>query len=69
MRFLTLNLYVKNQVDLSVFTSGIVNSRILQSDWPKAFLLMPNLKFTNHFLHFLNSYLHAKKQVDSSVFS
>ena len=41
--------------------------RILKSDCRRPFLTMTNLKFSNHLLRFLNLYMCAKKQVDSSV--
>ena len=36
----------KNQVDSSMLTWNLVDTKILQSDWPKAFLTLPNQKFT-----------------------
>ena len=36
----------KNQVDSSMLPWNLVDTRILQSDWPKAFLTLPNQKFT-----------------------
>ena len=50
----------QNQVDSSILTWFIVNSRILQSDWIGAYLTMSNLHFTNHLFHFLNLHLYAK---------
>ena len=51
LRFLDLNPHIKNQVDSSILTWNIVDSRILQSDR----------------LCFLNLYLYAKNQVYSSI--
>ena len=67
--FYTSGIYAKNQVHSSILTWNTVDSRIMKSDWPRAFLTMLNLKFTNHYLHFLNLYLHAKNQFDLSIFS
>ena len=47
------------------FFLDIARLRILQSGWLRAFSTVPNSKFTKHFSHFLNFYLHATNQVDS----
>ena len=47
------------------FFLDIAHLRILQSSWLRAFSTVPNSKFTKHFSHFLNFYLHATNQVDS----
>ena len=59
----------KNQVDSSILTWNIVLKRILQSDWPKAFLTSPNQKFKNNLSCFLNLYSHATNQVDLLILS
>ena len=58
----------KNQVDSSMLTWNLVDTKILQSDWPKAFLTLPNQKFTIFRCFFFNLYLHATNQVYSFFF-
>ena len=66
-RRLDLYLHVKNQVDFSVLTWNVVHFRILQYDWPRAFLTSPTYKFTYQPLCFLNLKLNTKNQVDSLI--
>ena len=44
---------------------SLVDSRILQSDWPRAYSAMSNLKSPTYLLNFLNLYLHAKNLISS----
>ena len=52
--FFNLYLHAKNQVDLSILTWYLHDSGILQSDWPRAFLTLPNQKNLHQLLSFFN---------------
>ena len=62
-KFLNLYLQAKTEVYLSTFNWNLVDSKILQSDWPSAFSMKRRKNFTNHLLGFLNLHLHAKNEV------
>ena len=66
-RFLNLYLQAKTEVYLSTFNWNLVDSKILQSDWPSAFSMKRRKNFTNHLLGFLNLHLHAKNEVNSLI--
>ena len=62
------SLYISMQTNNAEWPNcswDIAGLRILKLDWLRALLTIPDKKFTNHILHFLNLYLHATNQVDS----
>ena len=54
----------QNQVDWSILIWDIVDSGILQSDWPRAHMNKPNWKFLNQLLSSFNASQHAKNLAD-----
>ena len=61
---MNLSQHTKYQADWPNLFLDISVLRILQSDWLRAFLILPNKKFWNHLLPSFNLYLHAKYHAD-----